>query len=164
MFLILPVSYEIKTDIAPKKVARKLDHDLTQHRPTMNIMSNGRFMRNHKYESCFYGCRTGEYDFQVYHHKAKKRDGGTTGFYGTIVPIEDGCVIRGSFRKPLYTYIVAVLWTVVTIFLALVLFALKEKLGSACMLGAFAVGIFIMFWDSKKPIIKAYIDSFAKRE
>lgn len=163
MFLILPVSYEVESDLTPKKAARKLDHEITEHRPTLNIMSNGRFMRSHKFETCFYGCRTGQFDFQLYHHMAKKRDGGATGFFGRIEPAGNGSVIRGKFRKPVYTYVIAVLWTVLTLFLALMLFALEEKAGSLCMLGVFLLGVFIMFWDNKKPILKAYLDSFSKK-
>lgn len=163
MFLILPVSYEVKTSLSPKAAARKLDRQIIEHRPTMNIMSNGRFMRSHRYETCFYGCRTGKFEFQVYHHTAKKRDGGATGFFGTIEPTENGSVIRGKFRKPVYTYVIAALWAVITLFLALVLFALEEKTGALCMVGVFALGIFIMFWDNKKPVLKAFIDSFSKQ-
>lgn len=160
MFLILPVSYEVETTLPQKKAARKLDHEITEHRPTLNIMSNGRFMRNHRFETCFYGCRTGQFEFQLYHHTAKKRDGGSTGFFGRIEQSENGSVITGKFRKPVYTYVIAVLWALVTLFLSLVLFAIEEKGGALCMLGVFLLGVFIMFWDNKKPVLKAYLDSF----
>lgn len=163
MFLILPVSYEVETPLSPKKAARKLDREITEHRPTLNIMSNGRFMRNHRFESCFYGCRTGQYDFQLYHHTAKKRDGGSTGFFGRIEQTENGSLIKGKFRKPVYTYVIAALWTLVTLFLSLILFAIEEKAGALCMLGVFLLGVFIMFWDNKKPVLKAYLDSFNNR-
>lgn len=162
MFSVLPVSYEFETTLSPKKAARKLDHDLVEHRPTINIMSQGRFMRKHRFETCFYGCRTSLYDFQVFHHTAKKRDGGTTGFYGRITESENGSLIRGSFRKPVYTYVLAVIWTLVTLFLALTLFALNEKIGALCTFGVFALGIFIMFWDNKKSFVKDYLESFPK--
>lgn len=164
MFLILPVSYEVETELTPKKVARKLDRDIVEHRPTLNILSNGKFMRSHKFDTCYYGCRTAQFDFQLFHHTAKKRDGGTTGFFGTIEQTDTGSKIKGKFRKPLSTYITAIPWTIITLFLALVLFALDEKAGSVCMLGVFLAGIFIMFWDNKKPIIKAYLDSFCKND
>lgn len=162
MFSFIPESYEFETSLTPKKVARKLNQDLVEQRPSLNIMSNGRFMRNHRFESCYYGCRTDQFDFQVFHHTAKKRDGGSTGFYGTIKKNENGSLIKGKFRKPVSIYIFAVVWTLVTLFMALVLFALEEKAGAACTLGIFAAGIFIMFWDSKKPMVKAYLDSFPK--
>lgn len=164
MFLILPVSYEVKTELTPKRVARKLDHDIVEHRPTLNILSNGKFMRSHKLDSCYYGCRTGQFDFQLFHHTAKKRDGGTTGFFGTIEQMDEGSVIKGKFRKPVSTYVTAIFWTIITLFLALVLFALKEQAGSLCMLGVFAIGIFIMFWDNKKPLLRAYLDSFSQND
>ncbi|MDE6150032.1 MAG: hypothetical protein K2F81_08075, partial [Ruminococcus sp.] len=155
MFLILPVTYEVESPLSPKKAARKLDHELIEHRPTLNIMSNGRFMRSHRFETCFYGCRTGQFKFQLYHHMAKKRDGGATGFFGKIEQTENGSVIKGSFRKPVYTYVIAVLWTIITLFLSLMLFAVKEKIGALCVLGVFVLGIVIMFWDNKKPLLKA---------
>lgn len=162
MFLILPVTYEVESPLSPKKAARKIDRELIEHRPTLNIMSNGRFMRSHRFETCFYGCRTGQFEFQLYHHMAKKRDGGATGFFGEIEETDNGCIIKGKFRKPVYTYVIAVLWTIITLFMSLMLFALGEKIGSLCMLGVFILGIFIMFWDNKKPVLKAYIDSFSK--
>ena len=38
MFLILPVSYEVETTLSPKKAARKLDREIAEHRPTLNII------------------------------------------------------------------------------------------------------------------------------
>lgn len=164
MLLIMPVSYRFETTLTPKKVARKLDHELIEHRPTMNIMSQGRFMRKHRFETVFYGCRTGQYDFQIFHHMAKKRDGGSTGFFGKIEETENGSLISGSFRKPVYTYVIAALWTLITLFLALMMLALKEKAGALITLCLFAAGIFIMFWDNKKPYLRGYLDSFPKAE
>lgn len=162
MFSVIPTSYEIETSLKPKQVAKKINHDLIEQRPTINIMSNGRFMRNHRFETCYYGCRTSQYDFQVFHHMAKKRDGGATGFYGTIEESDKGSIIKGKFRKPVYTYVIAVIWTLITLFLSLMLLAIGEKYGALCFLGVFAAGIFIMFWDNKKPLVKAYLDSFPK--
>ena len=162
MFSIIPSSYEFETSLTPKQVAKKLNQDLIEYRPTINVMAMGRFMRKHRFESCYYGCRTGQYEFRVFHHSAKKRDGGATGFYGRIEQSENGSVIKGKFRKPVFTYVVAVLWTIVTLLLALILFAVGEKIGALCFLGILIAGIVIMFLDNKKPIIKAYLDSFPK--
>lgn len=162
MFSIIPQSYEFETSLTPKKVARKLNQDLVEHRPSLNIMSSGRFMRNHRFETCYYGCRTDQFDFQVFHHTAKKRDGGSTGFYGTIEPTENGSRIKGKFRKSISIYVFAAIWTLFTLCIALMLFAIGEKAGAACTLGVFAAGILIVFWDSKKPMVKAYLDSFPK--
>lgn len=162
MFAFLPESYEFETSLTPKKAARKLDHELVERRPSINIMSNGRFIRNHRYEACYYGCRTGQFDFQVFHHAVKKRDGGSVGFYGIIEPTENGSLIKGKFRKPIYTYVIALLWTFITLFLALMLFAIGEKAGAICSLILFALGTFILFYDNKKPMVKAYLDSFPK--
>lgn len=160
MLLILPVSYEFETSLSPKRAARKLDGDLIEHRPTINILSQGKFMKKYRGETVFYGCRTDAESFQVFHHTAKKRDGGSTGFYGKIEKSENGSRIYGKFRKPLYAYVFGTVWTLVLAFLILMLIALSEKTGAAACAVMWAVGIAIMFWDDKKKYIRAYLDSF----
>lgn len=159
MLGILPVSFEYRTSLPPKRLARKLDHDLVEHRPTLNIMSQGRFMRAHKFESCFYGCRTSADGFQVFHHQAKKRDGGSTGFFGKIVGTEYGSLITGSFRKPVYTYVFAAIWTVVIVLAALMAAGMREFIAAGAFAAVWAFGVFIMFWDNKKPIVRAFIEN-----
>ena len=159
MLSVFPVSFEYRTSLSPKKLARKLDRELTEHRPTLNIMSQGRFMRAHKFESCFYGCRTSSEKFQVFHHQARKRDGGSTGFFGTMTADGSGTRITGSFRKPVYTYVFAAVWTVVIILLALMAAGLREFVASACFFGVWAVGTVLMFNDDKKPIRRAFLEN-----
>lgn len=160
MLMIRPISYEVETSLTPKRVMRKLDGDLIEHRPTINILSQGRFMKNHREETIFYGNRTDAESFQVFHHMAKKRDGGSTGFYGKVEKIEGGSRIYGKFRKPLYAYVFGIIWTIVVLFLTLMLVALKENTGALCFAAIWLVGIFIMFWDNKKKFVRAYLDSF----
>ena len=49
MLLIIPRKYEFETTLTPKRVARKLDGELTEFRPSLNIMSTGKFMKTHKF-------------------------------------------------------------------------------------------------------------------
>ena len=149
MLAIRPVTYEVETSLSPKRVLRKLDGDLIEHRPTINILSQ-----------IFYGYRTDAESFQIFHHTAKKRDGGSTGFYGKVEKTPNGSRIYGKFRKPIYAYVVGVIWTVIVLFLTLMLVALEEKTGAVCFAAIWLVGLFLMFWDNKKKFVRAYLDSF----
>ena len=159
MLSILPVSFRYTTSLSPKRLARKLDRELVEHRPTINIMSQGRFMRAHKFESCYYGCRTSMTDFQIYHHQAKKRDGGSTGFFGKMTECEEGTLITGSFRKPVYTYIFAAVWTIGILLITLMAAVLREFAAAGAFAAVWTAGMFFMFWDNKKPIVRAYIEN-----
>ena len=57
MLAIRPVTYEVETSLSPKRVLRKLDGDLIEHRPTINILSQSKFMKNHRDDTIFYGYR-----------------------------------------------------------------------------------------------------------
>ena len=140
MLAIRPVTYEVETSLSPKRVLRKLDGDLIEHRPTINILSQSKFMKNHRDDTIFYGYRTDAESFQIFHHTAKKRDGGSTGFYGKVEKTPNGSRIYGKFRKPIYAYVVGVIWTVLVLFLTLMLVALEEKTGAVCFAAIWLVG------------------------
>ncbi|MGN0594208.1 MAG: hypothetical protein ACI4I6_03560 [Hominimerdicola sp.] len=159
MLLIFPKKYEFETSLPPKRVYRKLDGELTEHKPTINIMSTGKFMKNHKTESVYYGRREGD-EFQIFYHKAGKRDGGETGFFGRIEKTAYGSKITGKYRKPLSTYIFGIIWAVFTAFSALMSLALKENVGAIVCAVLLIAGIFLLFWDGKVKFLKAYLDSF----
>lgn len=53
-----------------------------------------------------------------------------------------------------------VIWTVLVLFLTLMLVALGEKTGAVCFAAIWLVGLFLMFWDNKKKFVRAYLDSF----
>ena len=72
----------------------------------------------------------------------------------------NGSRIYGKFRKPIYAYVVGVIWTVLVLFLTLMLVALGEKTGAVCFAAIWLVGLFLMFWDNKKKYVSAYLDSF----
>ena len=140
MLAIRPMTYEVETSLSPKRVLRKLDGDLIEHRPTINILSQSKFMKNHRDDTIFYGYRTDAESFQIFHHTAKKRDGGSTGFYGKVEKTPNGSRIYGKFRKPIYAYVVGVIWTVIVLFLTLMLVALEEKTGAVCFAAIWLLG------------------------
>ncbi len=164
MLLVLPVSYEYETSMTPKQIARKLDGEIIPHVPTLNILSTGKFMKSYRMESVYYGRRTSKNDFQLFYHQAKKRDGGSTGFYGTIEKTKTGAKISGKFRKPAYTYVFAIIWTLAVLFLALMMFAIEEKTGAIVTAVIWAVGFFLMFWDNSKKYLRAYIETFPNHQ
>ena len=53
MLAIRPMTYEVETSLSPKRVLRKLDGDLIEHRPTINILSQSKFMKNHRDDTIF---------------------------------------------------------------------------------------------------------------
>ena len=159
MLLILPVSYEFETSMSYKRVIRKLDGELTEYKPTLNILSTGKFMKNHKLDNLYYGRREGE-KFQLYYHKAKRRDGGETGFFGKIEKTSNGAKISGSFRKPKYTYVFGIIWAILTIFSALMCLALEQKTGAIVCAAICLAGILTLFWDTKKKYLLGYLRTF----
>lgn len=158
MLLILPISYEIETTLTPKRLARKLDGELIEFKPTLNILATGKFMKKHKMESIYYGRREGE-KFSLFYHNFKKKDGGETGFFGSFEKSENGTKISGKFRKPVYTYVFGVIWSIVALLFSLTAFALEEKVGAGVLAAVWIAGIFFLFWDNKKKFLKAYLES-----
>lgn len=163
MLMIFPVSYEYETTLTPKRLARKLDGELTEFKPTLNVLSTGKFMKKHKMESLYYGRRE-DNKFCLFYHKFKKHDGGETGFFGHYEQTKKGTRIYGKFRKPTYTYIFGIIWTIVALLCSLTAFALGEKQGSAVLAGIWLLGIFALFWDNKKAFLRAYIESLPAAE
>ena len=160
MLLIIPRRYEFETTLTPKRVARKLDGELTEFRPTLNVLATGKFMRSHKFESLYYGRREGD-KFQVCYHKFKKRDGGETGFFGTFEKSEHGTLIKGKLRKPVMTYVFAIIWTLLS---GLVCLSLKQNYGAIACAALFLAGVFFLFWDSKMSYLYAFLDGFPRYE
>ena len=163
MLLIIPRKYEFETTLTPKRVARKLDGELTEFRPSLNIMSTGKFMKTHKFESLYYGRREGD-RFQVCYHKFKKRDGGETGFFAEYEKSEHGTLIKGKFRKPIATYIFGIIWTLLTLLSGLVCLSLKQNYGAIACGVLFLLGVFFLFWDSKIKYLYGFLDGFPKYE
>lgn len=163
MLLLIPKKYEFETTLPPKRFARKLDGELTEFRPSLNILSTGKFMKKHKFESVYYGRREGE-KFQVYYHKFKKRDGGETGFFGTYEKSEHGTLVRGKMRKPVMTYVFGIIWTLLTLLSGLVCLSLKQEYGAIACGVLFLAGVFFLFWDSKIKYLYGFLDGFPRYE
>ena len=161
MLLIIPKKYEFETTLTPKRFARKLDGELTELRPSMNVLSTGKFMRAHKFESLYYGRREGD-RFQVYYHKFKKRDGGETEFFGTYEKSEHGTLVKGKIRKPIAAYIFGAIWTLLTLLSALVCLSLEQKYGALVCVAVFCLGVFFMFWDTKAPFLYSFLERFPR--
>lgn len=149
----------IETSMSPKKLCKRLDRELTEYRPTLNIFSLGRFMRKHRYETCFYGCRRDDYRVVIFHHQAKKRDGGASGFFGEIEKTENGSRLKGRIRKPVSAYVSAALLTLIAWLLILMCAGLREFYAMGAFSGIWAVALFLMMFDNKKKLIEAYLKS-----
>lgn len=160
MLIILPVSFEHESSGSVKQIARKLDGELIQKRPSANVMANSRFIKKYKTQSVFYGCRSGEDRFSVFYHEAGKRDTGSVGFYGKLTKNGKGTKISGHFRKPLSAYIFGAVWVVITFMFALIALSLDNT--AAFIAGAvlLLLGVFVLFFDKgKKKVIRAFIES-----
>ena len=84
MLIIIPISFEHESEAGVKRIARRLDGEMIQKRPSANVMANSRFIKQYKTQSVFYGCRSGEDRFSVFYHEAGRRDAGSLGFYGRL--------------------------------------------------------------------------------
>ncbi|MBR1751535.1 MAG: hypothetical protein IJ740_11775 [Ruminococcus sp.] len=159
MLIIIPISFEHESESSVKRIARRLDGELVQKRPSANVMNNSKFIKKYKTQSVFYGCRSGEDRFSVFYHEAGKRDAGSIGFYGRLQKDGKGTKISGHFRKPLSTYIFGMIWVIVTFLFALVALSLDNT--AACLSGVVLLlaGVFILFFDrGKKKVIRAFIE------
>ncbi|MBO5448003.1 MAG: hypothetical protein J5994_01620 [Ruminococcus sp.] len=159
MLLFFPKKYKFETSLSPKKVMRKLEGDLIEYRPSMNVLSTSKLIKKYWTDSIYYGRHSSD-RFEVYYHRPKRRDGGGTGFYGRVEKTENGSMIKGVFRKPIYAYIFWGLWTLVMLACALGTYAAGEKTGALIILGIAAAGSLIVFWDSSLAMICSYLDGF----
>ena len=157
----MPEKYTVDSVLPKKKVLKKIKGELTEYRPSMNVLSVSKFMRNHRDESIYYGRVSGD-KVQIFYHKAKKRDGGSTGFYGTVTEEDGGCTITGSFRKPLSAYISAGIFLLASIFCALGTYAAGSKEGALVFLGIGIAGAFVMLYDNHKKYLKKYLEKLSK--
>lgn len=142
-------------------VMRKLDGELTQYRPTVNVLSTSKFMKKHREESLFYG-RHSESNFEVYYHRAKRRDGGSTGFFGKVEKTESGSKIVGRFRKPVYAYVFAAAWAAVCLLCALGAYAAQSSAGAWVFLAAAVLGTALILADNNKVYIMGFLEEFPK--
>ena len=60
--------------------------------------------------------------------------------------------------------IVAVLWTIVTVILALSLLALKEYVGAGVSAGLMLIGLALITYDGSESYIRSYLDGFKDKQ
>lgn len=153
---LIPEKYAVCTSLSKKKLVKRLRGDLVEYKPSMNVLSTSKFMRLNREKSVYYGRVVGD-RVQIFYHRAKKRDGGSTGFFGRIEETADGCQLVGKFRKPLYAYVSAGLVILACILCAVGTLAAGSALGAAVFLGLGAVGGFFMLYDNHKRKLKKYL-------
>lgn len=155
---LLPKKYAVTSALPPQKLCRRLKGDLIEHKPSLNILSQSKFMRDHRFESIYYG-RVEEGRVEMFYHCAKKRDGACTGFYGTVTETENGSLLSGSFRKPRYSYLFAAIMLITCLLCALGTYAAGSVSGALTFIG---VGIFsaaLIMYDNHEKMLRQYLDS-----
>ena len=155
----MPERFTVSSKLAKKKLLKTINGDMLEYRPSWNILSTGRFMRMHRSDSVYYGRISGD-KVMLSYHKAGKRDGGSTGFYGTVSDNGDGCVLTGTFRKPIYAYVFALVFALLTLLCALGTYAGGSVTGALVFLGFGVVGTAAMLWDNSKKQLKKYLGQF----
>jgi hypothetical protein len=158
---LLPVKYSFETTLTQKRIMRKLDGDTVEYRPTVNVLSKSKFMKKYKQECVFYG-RHGYDDFELFYHRAGKRDGGSTGFYGKVTKTENGSLISGWFRKPVYTYVFGAVWAILCLMCSLGTYAAGSAVGALVFLGLAVAGVLILLWDNSEMYLRSYLDEFPR--
>ena len=153
----MPEKYSLDTALNKKKLKKRLQGDMVEYKSSMNVLSLSKFMKKYRTESVYYGRVSGD-EVQLFYHRAKKRDGGSTGFYGKMTETEKGCLLEGKFRKPLYAYISAAVLVLFTLLCALGTYAGGSVKGALIFLGIGALGVFLMLFDNHKKYIKMYLD------
>mgnify|MGYP006916099980 CR=1 FL=1 len=154
---VIPKKYSAEVAMPPKRLMRRLDGDMTEYLPTVNVLSISRFMRDHKTESIYYGRYSAD-SFQMFYHKAKKRDGGSTGFYGKVKKTDKGSLITGVFRKPLYAYVFAVIWTLLFLLSAGGAYGSGAAKTAYVILAVGAAGLWLILWDDHEKYLRMYLD------
>ena len=160
---LIPRKYTAEVSLPPKRLMRKLDGDMTEYMPTINVLSSGKFMRQHKGESIYYGrCKAD--GFNMFYHRAKRRDGGSSGFYGKVEKSGKGSVITGWFRKPVYVYVVSLLWTAFFLLSAGGAHGAKDDKTAYFILAVGVIGLGVMLYDDSTRYIRLYLDGLKRPE
>lgn len=162
MFLLFPKKYSIETTLTPSQCRKKLNRELIEYNRKPSLIAVNRFIKNHRYECCYFGNWDKSGKFELFYHRAKKHDGSSAGFFGTIEKTENGSRITGKIRRTAAVVVVAVLWIVISAMLILSLAALGEYEGAACTAAVFLIGLGLMLYDGSESYLKSYLESFPK--
>ena len=154
---VIPEKFVLESTMSRKQVINRLEKKMVKYTPSMNVLSTGRFMREHKEESIYYGECSGS-KVKLFHPRAKTRDGGTTGAFGTITETETGCTITGHFRKPLYAYISTLILVLLCLLCAVGTYAGGSWQGALVFLGIGAAGAVLMLADAHKKYVKSCLE------
>lgn len=154
---VMPKKYVGVSKLPPKRLLKRIEGETVSYTPSMSFLSVSRFMRMHRDESVFYGKCT-KSKVMVFYHRAKKRDGGSTGFYGKVVENGKGSKIVGYFRKPVYAYISAALLLAVSLLCALGTYAAGSQEGALVFLGIGLVGVMFMLWDRHEVQLQGFFE------
>lgn len=158
---LIPEKYTVTTSLGKKKLIKRLRGDLVEYKPSMNMLSTSKFMRQHRDKSVYYGRCSGD-RVQIFYHRARHRDGGSTGFFGRIEETDCGCRLTGTFRKPVYAYVSAALLVLLCAACAIGTYAGGSLKGAVFFLLLGAVGGVMMLWDNHKRRLKKYLNGLPK--
>lgn len=164
MFLLIPKKVRIETSMTPKQCREKLNRDLETYSRKSGFLSASQFIKSHKLESCYFGSSNASGKVRIFYHRAKKYDGSSAGFFGTISKRTDGkgAVIEGKIRRSVSTVIVAVVWFLSTLLFTLGFLGMRTYdgaviMGLLCIFGTAAVA-----YDGSQKYVRDYLESFPK--
>lgn len=160
MFFLLPKKVSLETKMSPAECRRKLNRELIDYTRKPSLVAASQFLKKHRLENCYFGSSEKSGKVEIFYHRAKKHDGSSAGFFGHIEKTAGGSRITGSIRRTAAVYIAAALWTVITLFIALVLAALKEYSGAACTAAVMLAGLGLMLWEGSAGYIQTYLETF----
>lgn len=160
MFFLLPKKVSLETKMSPAECRRKLNRELIDYTRKPSLVAASQFLKKHRLENCYFGSSEKSGKVEIFYHRAKKHDGSSAGFFGHIEKTSGGSRITGSIRRTAAVYIAAALWTVITLFIALVLVALKEYSGAACTAAVMLAGLGLMLWEGSAGYIQTYLETF----
>ena len=96
MFLLFPKKIRITTSLTAKQCREKMTRDMVEYTRRPSIVAASSFIKAHRLENCYYGScvkKDGVINSEIFYHRAKKHDGSSAGFFGTVTKTEDGKVL-----------------------------------------------------------------------
>ncbi len=168
MFLLIPKKIRVETALTQKQCRERLNREIIPYTRKPSLVAASGFIKAHKLEDCFFGScgkdDSGKVKAEIFYHRAKKYDGSSAGFFGTISKREDGkgAVIEGSIRRTAAVVITSVLWTIITLLLTLILVSMKEYLGAGVSAAVMLAGLGLITYDRSEGFIREYLDRFAE--
>ena len=165
MFLLFPKKIRIETALTPKQCRERLNRELVPYTRKPSLVAASGFIKAHKLECCYFGScgkEGSEVRAEIFYHRAKKYDGSSAGFFGSIAKREGGkgAVIEGKIRRTAAVVVTALLWTAAMLFLTLSLVALKEYAGAGVAAALMVTGLGLMTYDRSESYIRSYLESF----